>query len=159
MSNQLLDGYEPVKHEGGSGKKTPIVKITEGTYFKGVLLSKKSKTEDVFDAKTGEKKEKITLIAGFRLVDTDCQIIAKGANGYAPVKNVKAGDEVTIYGAPTRLRQALEKIEADGTREVYVVYEGKKKEKFANGQSGAAHNFKVGQKVAAQAVQEDGVPD
>jgi hypothetical protein len=159
MSNQLLDGYEQVKASSGSGKKTPIVKITEGTFLKGVLVNKKSKSEFVFNEK-GEKVEKITLIATFKLISTDAPMILKGNAGYAPVTDVPAGTEVTIYGAPTRLRTALETIEADGSQEVYIVYEGKKKEKFANGKSGSAHNFKVGKKAVVNVeLPTDSIPD
>lgn len=153
MSTDMKD-YEAVKSVG-SGKKTPIVQITksgDGAFLKGVLVRKSTKVEYEFDPKSGDKVEKKTLIATFRLIETSAVLIMKNAQGYAPVTNVAPGSEVTIYGAPTRLRQALDTIAADGTQEVFIVYEGKKKEVFANGKAGSVHKFAVGKRTVAVAV-------
>jgi hypothetical protein len=153
MSDKL-EGFGGETVRGvGTGKKTPIVKISEkaGTYLHGVLLAKKSYKDD-------DGKDR--MIATFKLLSTDCTMIMKGAQGYAPVTDVKAGSEVTIYGAPTRLERALNAIEADGKNEVMIVYDGKKKE-VINGRGVNAHNYRVQKKAAlvAAGASDEELPD
>jgi|GEM_PF-4429054 len=153
MSDKL-EGFGGETVRGTSSfKKTPIVKISEkaGTHLHGVLMTKKP-------FKDSEGKERI--IASFKLISTDATMILKGIQGYAPVDDVKAGAEVTIYGAPTRLERALNAIEDGGKNEVMIVYDGKKKE-VVNGRSVNAHNFRVQKKavLVAAGVSDECLPD
>ncbi len=113
---------------------TVNVRGEEGQTFVGILKAARTAPSRFKDQAGNVRNHNIYE---FELLETDMELTVKKGDGYAPVKNSKAGDTVSIF-APTRLHNALSLATVGDTIAIQYLGRGK-----ATKMGGVPHDYKV----------------